>query len=79
MRKRIFYAAPSMLILALLFFLSQGTVSANPEPEYHPYAEVISDMKSVAANNPDIVTLHNLSMEYSAPLTHQNRSLLALR
>jgi len=67
--------------IALISFISIMTLigSEASATEYHPLDEVLLDMETVAMDHPEIVTLHNLSEEYDAPLTHQNRSLLAMR
>ncbi len=75
LRKFLFFT----LTLALFLIAISALDSARADPEYHPYHEVVQDMESVAENHPDIVRLYNLTEEYGVPLTHQNRSVLALR
>ena len=68
----------AIIIFTLTLIIIASLRGTGAEPRYHPYPEVVQDMESVAENNTDIVRLHNLSALYGAPLTHENRSLLAL-
>jgi hypothetical protein len=74
-------AGTSLLLLAAASLLFVSNVSANQdkEPSYRPYDDVVRDLEMVAGNNPDIVTLVDLSSEFHVPFTHQGRSLQALR
>ncbi len=57
----------------------ETSIRGETEPSYHTYSQVIQELENITQLHPGITVLHDLSAILGVPLTHQNRSLMAVQ
>ena len=67
------------MTILVVISLAMVTGEEGSEGDYTTYDEMVAHLEELNSSYPEIVGLYNLSERYGVPLTHQNRTIWAVK